>query len=530
MKKTVLVFAIVTFFIIAIFPFGYMVGSVVLGKSGVYYDFIQLCLSHRTGQLIFNSISIGMGAMVLGLLLGVPTGFLISRTDIYMRSTAKYLVFLPILIPEYIAAMAWSSMLGNSSKVNSFVTGPFGLGEGLPSISGHWGVVWVLGLAYFPFVCLMIMTGLSTIDKKLEEQALLMAHPWEVIRRVTVPLIAPFMIAGALFAFIFSIANYGVPSLLRVNTYPLEIFTQFSVFYNSDLATLGCLPLLLVTLCLMLVCYFVMKDKFYMSFEGTSPPAMIIQLRKLRFLFSLFVWIVIFVSGILPLGVLMKTAGSFESYRAVFKTSAQSISTSLGLSALSATVCVTLGFYLGYILERDRSRGRRVLDIASLLPLAVPPMVLGIGLIELWNRPVTTFIYSGFLIVVFGLVARFVPFAVRILASCFKQLNPNMEEAAVLNGAGFFRIVAQILVPLTRQGILISWAICFIFCMGELGTTLLIVPAGYETLGNKIYTLLHYGVGKLTAALSVVQIAVTILPIVMLGILSQVFKESNDRT
>ncbi|MBF0479033.1 MAG: iron ABC transporter permease [Candidatus Omnitrophica bacterium] len=509
MKKIIFLLVTAIFIVIALLPFCFLIIKALSENPRLLLDLGQLCFNARTGQLIFNSISIGLGATILGVILGVPLGFLISRTNIFLKGAAQYLVFLPVLIPEYIAAMAWSSMF--------------------PAISNPWGVIWVLGLAYCPFVCLLTIAGLSTIDRKLEEQALLVTHPLNVIKRITIPLITPFMVTGALFVFIFSIANYGVPALLRVNTYPLEIFIQFSALYNSNLAVLSCLPLLLITMGLMIICYFVMKDKFYISFEGISSSAAKIQLKKSRIWFSIFVWLIIFVSGILPLIILIKTAGSFDSYLAVLKTSTPAIWTSFGLSTLGATLCVILGFYLAYFLERVSAKGKIILDIATLLPLALPPVVLGIGLIELWNQPTTSCIYSSFLIVIIGLIARFIPFSVRILASCFKQLNPNMEDAASLNGIGFFRETFQILLPLTKQGLAASWAICFIFCMGELGMTLLVVPPGYETLGNKIYTLLHYGVGKFTAALSVVQIVVTIIPVILILVLSKIWGSSHDR-
>ena len=514
MKRLFLLLIIIGFVVIALLPFIFLVIKAIAEKPDIFQDLLTVCMDARTMQLMGNSFSTALGATVLALFLGVPVGFLLSRTDVYFNGAARYLVFLPIIIPDYILAMSWTSILGNE--------------QGVSIIYSHWGVMWVLGLAYLPFVCLLTMAGLASVNRKLEEQALLMTKPRRVLQRITVPLIMPFISAGGLFVFIFSLVNYGVCSLLRVNTFPLEIFAQFSVFYNSRLAVLSCLPLLLTTLCLMLWCYFLMKDKFYFNFSGVDSPPIKIRLKKYRLMWSFFIWVVIFIAGILPLGVLIVSAGSFESYRMVFQSSSQALLTSFTLSAFAATVCVILGFYLGYILERSRGKWKRTLDVLTLLPLAVPPTVLGIGLIQMWNQEKTQYIYSGFLIVILGLTARFVPFSIRILGSCLKQIHPNMEEAAMLNGAGFFKTTVNIFIPLCRRGLIISWVICFIFCMGEVGTTLMIVPAGVETLGNKIYTLLHYGVGKLTAALSVVLIGIIIIPIVTLGNLLHRWEKTHD--
>ncbi len=499
MRSIIWLVSIVIFVIIVILPFLFMALDAVKNQPDIFQQLLQICFSERSLKLLFNSLTIALGATLVGLIVGLPLGFFIARTDIYLKGLLRYLQLLPLLIPAYISAIAWISLLGSST------------------IYGHWIAILILGLSYFPFISLLTISGLSTLDKRLEEQALLSASQWKVFLGITLPLILPFVIAGSLFVFVFSVSDYGVPALLRVNTYPLEIFAQFSAFYNPRLAVLSSFPLLFLTFALIVISYLIMKDKCYVSLEGTSKQPKVIELKGCRFISSLFVWLTIFLAGFLPLIILIISAGSISSYKVAVKTSLNPILTSLGLSFLGATLCVGLGFFLSFFIERAKSKFRTAIDMLSILPLAIPAIILGIGLIKLWNRPSTEFIYSGFLIVVFGFIARFIPFSVRIISSNFKQLNPNMEEAASLSGVGFFKTAFKILLPLTKTGILASWVICFIFCMSELATTLLVIPAGFETLSIKIYTLMHYGVGRLTSALCIILVLVTIIPVLFLG-------------
>lgn len=516
MKRTLLFLTGGIFVVIVILPLGLLFFDALTGGTENLRHFGSSFFNPRTLHLIVNSFTISLGATFLGLALGVPLGFFISRTDIYFKKFAGYLYLFPLFLPSHINAIAWIELLGTQSGLSRFLT-QHSLWGGSFSIYGITGAIWVLGLSYFPFVSLLTIAGLSTVDGKLEEQAQLVAGKWMCLWKITFPLVMPFIAAGALFVFIFSLSNYVVPDILRVNSYPIEIFTQFSAYYNQRQAILGSIPLLLFTIGLIFLCYGLMKDKSYVSLEGNSRHPAIVRLGLYKALCSCFAWGVIIITGILPLIALIISSGSIGIYAVAIKTSMKPIVISLVLSLCGASACTLLGFFLGYFAERLRSSWKNILDVGATLPLAVPGAIWGIGLIKLWNNPYTQWIYSTQVIVIFGFIASFLPFAVKTMASNFKQLNVNMEEAGILSRAGFLKILRKILIPLSGRAILISWIICFIFCMGESTASLLVIPAGIETLSIKIYAIMDYGVGQLTAALCVILILATMIPVVFLG-------------
>ncbi|MFA5088579.1 MAG: iron ABC transporter permease [Candidatus Omnitrophota bacterium] len=517
MKKMVFLPALVAFAAIVILPFAVLLATALIHEPEMIRQLVQIFATERSTQLLRNSLWVGSGATGLAVLIGLPLGFFLARTNIHFRRVAGYLYLLPLLIPAYVAAIVWTSLLGANGSIHAWLVKYFGLAEGSLLIYGRGGAAWVLGLSYFPFITLLTISGLLGIDRRLEEAARMIVGEWRILKGITLPLIVPFVIAGALFVFVFTVSNYTVPALLRVNTYPIEIFSQFSAFYNHNRAVLTSLPLLGLTGILIAISQWLMRGRCYVTLEGISRRSARMDLGRWRGWGSLYVWLIIFLAGVLPLGVLIASSSSMNSYLVAFRSSGRPILTSLWVSGAAASLAVILGFFLAYIIERWPAKWKNHLDILTLLPLAVPPTVLGIGLIKLWNRPSTEFIYSNFLIVIFALVGCFIPFAVKTLTSSFKQLNINMEEAAILSGAGFGKTIAFIVLPLAKKGLVVSWTICFIFCMGECAATLLVVPAGVELLANKIYTLMHYGVGKLTSALCVILIFCTMIPILFVG-------------
>jgi iron(III) transport system permease protein len=156
--------------------------------------------------------------------------------------------------------------------------------------------------------------------------------------------------------------------------------------------------------------------------------------------------------------------------------------------------------------------------MASYLPLAFPATFFGIGLIYTWNFSATQFIYSTSCILVVAYIARFIPFAVRIIAANLGQIHANMLEAAYLAEPSWLRRLWYIHLPLARKGLVICWIIVFIFSMGELGATLLVIPPGMGTISLKIYTLMHYGAGALVAALALILVVINLM--VSLGMMA----------
>lgn len=478
-----------------------------------------LSMDSRQLILLKNSLYLAFGTACLSVIIGAPLGFLIARTDIYFNRYFKYLYLVPLLISPYINAIVWISLLGQKGSINLFFMKLFSLQEPIFTIYGIKGAIWVLSLSYFPLITLLTVSGLHSMNQKLEEAGRLTKTEFGVLKGITMPLITPYIISGVIFVFIFALSSYGVPSLLRVNVFPIEIFAQFSAYYDNSSATALSAPIVFISILLILWQRKYMGKKSYVTLENSSGKARIIKLKKRKGIISVYPFFILFLSVVTPLFVLFLRSGSLTVYLTAFKTASSQIISSFTLAFAAATLMVILGFFISCVIERSKVRGRALMDILTFIPFAVPATVLGIGLILVWNRPVVEMIYGSSLIIIFGYVSRFIPFVIRAISANMKQVNRNLEEAAVMANVSWITRVSRISIPLLAPGLLAGWAIAFILSMGELGTTLLVIPPGEATLPIRIYTLMHYGANQLVAALCIILIAMTLIPVLIVKFL-----------
>lgn len=454
----------------------------------------------RQINLFLNSLFLGIGVSLFSLLIGLPLGVILSRTDIYLRGYLQYIYLLPLFIPPFISAIGWIELLPSSFY-------------GLPA------TILVLGLSYFPFVTILTISGLVSVNKELEDAGRLIYGDFTVIRKLILPLIKPNIIASLIFVFIFTLSSYGVPSLLRLNTYPVEIFAQFSAFYDSQKAMALAAPLVLVTLVLVYLARYVMGERSYVSVGSSVDYPQIYRLGKKKIWAFLFVFTVIFLSIIIPVIMLLKRAGNLNSYIIAFRTAGLQIIHTLVLAIIAATIISIFSFFMGYLIERKKGNAGIILETVSILPFAIPATVVGISLIGFWNRQYSQFIYASWFMIIIGYMVRFLPFTVRIASASIKKVSQELEEAAALVKTHWLYKLKRIVLPLTHPAFIVAWLITFILAIGELETTLLIIPAGETTLPIRIFTLMHYGANKLVAALSLILIIMGFTPLILIAIL-----------
>jgi iron(III) transport system permease protein len=212
-----------------------------------------------------------------------------------------------------------------------------------------------------------------------------------------------------------------------------------------------------------------------------------------------------------PVVALAVSAGPWGTYAKALQGSAGQIGLSLLVATGTAGAATLLGLGVAVSLRGAVGRWRTPLELLSQVPFAVPPVVLGIGLIQLWNRPATDWLYGSAAMLVLGGTAHFVPFAVRAVYANLQQIDPRLLEAGRLAGAGTWRVALRIALPLLRNGLLAGFFIVFVLSFSELGVTLLVTPPGIETIPIKIYNLMHYGAESMVAALCLILAAIQAL-------------------
>lgn len=477
------------FFITAILPLAYVLAIPLWqGESVEIFDM-------RLFGLVKNSLILASGTTLASLITGISVSILVCRTDIPAKKILLFFFIIPVLIPPHIHAIAWN-------QVSGFI--PF-------ELHSLTGVVFILTLSFYPFVILLTMSGLNSIDKSIEEYSIITYGKWKTISCVSLPLVFPHIFSGAVFVFIFSISDFSVPDILRVNVWPVEIFIQFSAFYNDKAALMLSLPLMLFTGILLILQKICMKKKAYIQNISNVSENLCYPLGKYQVPALAFCIIILFLSAVFPLLILFINAGHPVNYINALKDSSNQVLFTFIISFLSALFIVLLGFSVSYLIERMRNPVRYIFDIACFLLLSIPAITLGITLIRIWNKPVIDMIYTSPAIIILGYTAGFLPFSIIPVSSGIKQLNPGMEEAALMARGKWFYMIRKIVIPLCLPSMKAAFFIVFILCLGEIETSLLIIPPGKETISIKIYNLMHYGAHETVNALSLILISITFI-------------------
>ena len=215
----------------------------------------------------------------------------------------------------------------------------------------------------------------------------------------------------------------------------------------------------------------------------------------------------------LPLAVLIAQSSSLNAYAEAFARASDSILRSFVFAVIGASLLTLLGFFCGYLIHNRTLPVWRSIDALTLFLFTLPGTVVGIGLISLWNTPMSNFIYGTPAIIILGYLAQYAVLPTRMTSAMLDRIPRSLEQAAQLCGASWFMTLRDIEVPLAQRGLITVWIISYVFCLRDLGVTTVVYPPGSDTLPVRILTLMANGTPSLIAALCVILIAVTLFPL-----------------
>ncbi len=514
-KRITLWAAVAVLIVAGVLPLCWMIAGS-LGDTGNYTSTLG---NSQTWRLFGRSLVLAALTTALAGLGGLTLGILLAKTDLPMRALFVAVFSVPLLFPPYVFAVGWFEVLGRGGLLARWADVPgYAAGRWLFALPG---ATLVLSTAFLPIVLLLTIAFVRGVNSNLEDAARLCCGWPAVIRKVTIPLAMPGFVLALVVVFLLTMGEYGAPSFLRVDVFPVASFTQFTAFYNFGAATAAALPLVLVTLLGLAVEHRVLKEKLFQFGWAGKPHAGRIPLRRTRTaLFLLVAAAAVILVGV-PLGAITWRGLSTAALSEAVERAGASALRSVAYSGVSATALSILGFFLAYLIHRRAVRGWRWVDAVLLFLFTLPGTVVGIGLIALWNRRQTNFIYATPVILWIGYIGAYAALSTRTILAGFAQMPAHAEEAAEVFGAGWARRVYGILAPLLWPSILVGWAVAFLFCLRDVNLSLLLSPAGHETLTARSMTLMANGSPELIAALCLLLIALSVVP---LGVLFAAWK------
>jgi iron(III) transport system permease protein len=498
---------------IAVLPVGLMfLDSVKTPEGFSLRNYSGLLTERRQRELLTNSLALALSSATLATLLGAPAGFFLARIRLSFPSWWRLSLLIPLLVPPYILGVAWTFARDGLIWV--------GAGAASEWISA-WtytlpGAIVLLSLSYYPIPMLITEASLNRVEARLEEAAWLVAGWRRTLFSITLPLVLPAVAAGFLLVFVLALAEFSVPMLLRVRVFATEVYTQFAAFFNFGAATAAATPLLLLILAFAVLIRTLLGERWITTRRGLNAHPLLAPHSWVPFGQC-------FLSAVLTLGVLLPLISltvKIDAPPAVLYAahhSSREIVSSLTLSGATAALSVGLGLLLGYWRARTQARWRALADVLWILLFTLPGTVLGIGMVQLWNRPGVVPIYGTWWVLLLGLVARFTPVSALLLAASVRQMAPSLEEAAVVHGSQWWRTFTKVVLPNAESGMLAVGFLVFALAFGELAITLLLIPSGSSTLPLQIFTTITNSPDHVMAALCLVQVLVILIPLIVLS-------------
>ncbi len=451
--------------------------------------------------LLFKSALIALSVAVFATLFGSLLAFLLYKTNLPGRKFFKPVFLIPLFISPYIWAVAWKDFV-------YLVFGNTGL------ISSYTGVILVLTNIFTPLSILIIGSALSNTDAQFEETGLIFTGLPKVILKITLPLIKPALISSFVLVFIFSISAFSVPAFFSVKVFTTEIFTQFSAFYNHALAILQ--SFLLVIICILLLLaerkYIADAPFLSVSSKGTKHKLFRADKKQGIFLFFLIFWLIF--SVLLPIAVLFLQSfkNGTDKFVQAFYLLLPTFANSVELALLGAILTVLTGFVVAYFsVNQAKNTISKVLQWFLLIIFAIPSIIFGISLIKFYNRIALEFIYSSAAIIVIAYIGKFAFISAKIIENALRQLPKSLDEAAQIEGVGFYHRLLKILIPLIMPALFSAFIISFIFNFGELGISIMLYPPGTEIMPIKVFTLMANAPQSLTSSMTLIIFSLTLL-------------------
>ncbi|NEX87873.1 iron ABC transporter permease [Aeromonas rivipollensis] len=481
-----------------------------------------------------NTSGLVLWVVLLSLLFGVPTAWLVAMCQVPGRRALQWALMLPMAMPSYIVAYVYTDLLDYSGPLQAGLRSLFDWQSPadywFPAIRSLGGAAWVLALVLFPYVYLLARASfLEQSVSLIHSSRLLGCTPWQSFRRLSLPLARPAIMVGASLVAMETLADFATVHFFAINTLTTAIYDTWLGYGSlATAARLSCLMLLAVVLLIALERRSRQRQQVFQKSMGHEQPLRYPLKGASRLLAGLWCWGLVLAGFGLPFVILLDYGVRyFElSWTPEFVRFAGN---SLLISALTALLAMAIALLLGFFRRLDG--GTR-----SLLPLriaatgyAMPGTVLAIGVLV----PLTALDFGlndlaewlgmqgpGLLLtgtltaIVFGYLVRFVAIAIGSVESSMGKISPSLDMAARSLGQGTGGMLRRVHLPLVRRGLFAGAMLVFIESMKELPAALLLRPFNFETLATHVYQFVSDEMLERGALGAIVIVLVGLVPLI----------------
>jgi iron(III) transport system permease protein len=486
-----------------------------------------------------NTVVMGLWVTALCVAAAVPMAWAVSRTDMPGKMLIRLLTLGAFITPPYLGALAWIFLAGpNAGWLNTAYKAMTGADSGLFNIFSFPGLVFIIAIYSYPYIFVFTSAALDTVSSEMEDAANIHgAGTWRTTFRITLPLVLPAIMGGAIITFLEAIALFGSPAMIaipaRYNVVTTQLLEFFSYPVRVEVAAAYALPLLAITIALYSLQQRIIGRRGHVTMTGKGGDRRKIELGRWRWVAFAGSLSVCLLAAVLPVLVLLqasfaKTWGrglslnnlTFQNfYYILFENQAawRAALNSFWFAGASATLALWLALAIAYIVNRRLMPFGGVLSFLCLAPFVVPGIVLAIGFYAAYAPPPFA-LYGTAAIMILAFTTRFLPIAYANASASIRGVNPEMEEAVRILGGGRLTAIRRVVAPMLKGSLFGAWLLVFIPATRELSTAVFLYGPNTRVMSVMLLNLTDEGVLEPAAAFGLL-LLIIIIAIVGLGYL-----------
>jgi iron(III) transport system permease protein len=520
--------------VLIILPMSWLLYYSLVDRTGAFTlgNFKTLVTDPIFLEPLATTLILAVSSSIICCVVAAPMSWLVARTDMPLRRSVRALVTASFVTPPFLGAIAWELLAApNSGLLNKMYRGVTGAApdEHLFNIYSLEGLIFVISCYTFPYVFVLLANALDRIPGDLEDaSSMLGGSTFMTARRVTIPLALPALLAGALVAFLQAMTLFGSPAILAIpagfHTMTTKIWSLFNYPPKPELAAAASVPLLVFTVLLLRAEHLILGRRSYSVVGGKQGNPRRVRLGGMKGVALSFVLIVLLCPVFLPYGALLnatfsKIATSFISfdnftlhniYFVFFELSATklAVKNTIILGLASATIGTLMALVIGYLTTRRAIAGHRTLAFLATAPVAIPGIVLGVGLFLSYARPPFV-LYGTLWILLFAFVTIALPAAYQQLQSAFRSVHTDLEDASRILGGTRLRTLWDITAPLLRTSVIATWCFIFVGVIRELSAAIMLFTSETKVISVLIFDLNESGDLGAISVLGLIMLAIT---------------------
>lgn len=479
-----------------------------------------------------NTLVVSIGSMLLATLIGTVLAWCLVRTNVPQRQFLEKAAAMPIFIPPFIGAFAW--ILIGAPRIG-LLNVPFRWLDLVQpfNIYTYVGIVWVMGIYIAPYVMMIVAGALRNMDPSLEEAGQVAGlSRLRTMLVITLPVVAPAILSGAVLAFVVGIGLFGTPVLLGMAR---EIYLVTSRIYlelqqfppDAGIVAVLAIYLMLLSVCANAIQRRMLRGRSFVTLTGKGFQTRLVRLGPSRHLVAGAIWLYLVMTVFAPVALIAAAALSTYAWSGTFTWNhtrflwetvdvRTTLVNSLFITIVAATATTCLGILVAWVTTRSRIAGRQWIEDIVLLPMSVPSLAFALGVFFFWLW-IPWGVYGTVWIIIIALIGRYSSYSVRSISSSLIQVHPELEESARICGLGWGATLRRITLPLILPSIVASWVMVYSIFVSELSIVLPLYTAETRTLSILSFDTWSIGQFSQVAALSLLQLLMGVGVMVAVG-------------